>query len=693
MDVQHVRTTARFGRLLSENDDLAPGAHPYAVLSYDYWRRRFGQDPKVLGRTFRMGDSVYQIVGVSDQRFTGVEPGTVTDIFVPTMMNAGVTQVDRSWIRILVQLKPGVAAASVRDRLRTPFRAFRTEMAKRRFTGMSPGRIDKFLSEALMLAPAASGVSRMQRDYRQPLATLGVLVALVLMIACANVANLMTAQAAARAREMALRVSIGAGRWRLVQLVLVESAWLALLAAAIGGAFAWWSAPFVVSRINPPDNPARLVLPADWRVLGFALALALGVTFLFGLAPALRASAVKPASALKGGDDPHARRRLMGALIAVQVAFCFLVLFVAGLFVATFDRLSSQSTGFSAERILLLDTVAERAQPALYWEQVAEHLRTVPGVHTVALAGWPLLKGDATIGSVSVNGLPPSADIGYFMDVSPGWIEAMKIPLIAGRDFRPSDSEPGEAIVSDAFAKLYFNGENPLGKYFEKTQDHTRFQIVGLVRNARYRDMRGPILPVAYIPFQAVDDKSAPRAKRWATFIVRTSGSNPLAMAATMRQEVSRARPDFRVTNIQTQAELNQSHTIRERLLANLALFFAGVALLLAGVGLYGVLDYAVLQRRREIGIRMAIGAQPGGIARLVTADVLRMVLAGAVAGLALGMVSVRYIESLFYQVKPTDLVMLALPSLAILAAALLAALPAVIHAVRTDPVTVLRAD
>ncbi len=204
----------------------------------------------------------------------------------------------------------------------------------------------------------------MQKDYRRSLAALGVLVALVLLIACANVANLMTAQAAARAREMALRVSIGAGRWRLVQLVLVESAMLAFLAAAIGALFAWWSAPFVVGRINPPDNPARLVLPADWRVLGFGLALTFGVTLLFGLAPALRASAVKPASALKGGDDPHSRRRLMHALIAVQVAFCFLVLFVAGLFVATFDRLSNQPTGFSADRLLTLETVAQRAAAA-----------------------------------------------------------------------------------------------------------------------------------------------------------------------------------------------------------------------------------------------------------------------------------------------------------------------------------------
>ena len=679
------------GRLFTENDDLKPGAHPYAVLSYDYWSHRFGQDPKAIGRTFRMGNELYEIIGVAAGRFTGTETGTVTDIFVPTMMHAGVNRSNWSWFRTWARLKPGVAVEPVRDRLRAVFRAFREERVKE-FAGWPKQRRDRFVNETLLLEPAAAGVSMLQRDYRRPLAALGVLVALVLLIACANVANLMTAQAAARAREMALRVSIGAGRWRLVQLVLVESVWLAFLASAIGGLFAWWSAPFVVGMIDSPDNPARLSLPADWRVLGFGLALALGVTFLFGLAPALRASGVKPVRALKGGEDPHSRRRLMHALVAVQAAFCFLVLFVAGLFVTTFDRLSNQPTGFSAERILTLDTVSERAQPPAFWDQVAEHLRAVPGVETVALAGWALLTDSSRTEFVSINGAPPTEVLAYFLDVSPGWTEAMKIPLIDGRDFRASDTSPGVAIVNNAFAKQYFNGENPIGKSFE-SRGGMRFQIVGLVRDARYRNMREPILPTAYVPFHSINAKGVSQPRSWGTFIVRTSGSNPLALASILRREVPRARPEFRVSNIRTQTEINQSQTVRERLLAMLALFFAVVALLLAGVGLYGVLDYSVLQRRREIGIRIAIGAQAGEIARRVTADVFSMVLVGAAAGVALGMAAVRYIESLLYQVKATDLGVLALPSLTILAAALLAALPAVVRAVRIDPVTMLRAE
>jgi len=683
------------GRLFTESDDVKPGGHPYAVLSYDYWARRFGKDPKVIGRTFRMDKTLYQIVGVGPENFTGTEPGTITDIFIPTMMHPGAVRRDWTWMRTLARVKPGVAIEPLAAKLGAVSRAFEEERAKG-FTNMPKQALENFLNAKLLLLPAAAGVSDLQNDYRSPLEALAVLVALVLLIACANVANLMVAQAAARAREMALRVSIGAGRRRLVQLVLVESAWIAFLAAALGGVFAWWSAPLIVSMINPPDNPARLLLPADWRVLGFGLVLTVGVTLLFGLAPALRASAIKPVSALKGGEDPHARRRLMHALVGLQTAFCFLVLFVAGLFVATFERLSHQSTGFSAARVLTLETVTESPQSPDNWEQVAEHLRAMPGVATVAVASATLLGGWSWNNFISVNGAPVNGVLAYMLSASPGWIEAMRIPLLAGRDFRPSDTYPGSALVNETFAKAYFNGENPVGKSFDVVFTESlrlHFAVVGLVGDVRYRDMREPILPQTYFPFRAVDEKGALRAKDYGMFIVRTSGPNPMAMASLLRREVSRARPGFRVSNIRTQMEINESHTIRERLLARLAMFFGLVALLLAGVGLYGVLDYSVLQRRREIGIRMALGAPAAHIARQVTAEVSFTVLVGGLSGLGLGLIAVRSIESLLYRVKPTDPAMLALPSLIILTAALLAALPPIIRAIETDPAAVLRAE
>jgi predicted permease len=680
------------GRLLSASDDLTPDAHPYAVLSHNYWSRRFGRDPNVVGRRLRMGDTLYQIVGVVQAPFTGTSPGTVTDIFLPAMMSGKTERDDQTWMRTIARVKPGVAIGPLQAKLNAISHAFEEERAKH-FVGMNKAQTARFLAETVTMEPAAAGASNLQGDYRRSLLSLGVLVALVLLIACANVANLMTAQASARAREMALRVSIGAGRARLVQLVLAESACLALLASALGGLFSWWAAPFVVRMISTPDKPIQLLLPADWRVFTFGLLLTAAVILVFGLAPALRASGVKPASALKGGEGPHARGRLMHALIAIQVAFCFVILFVAGLFVVTFDRLSNRPMGFSADRVLVLDVIPSRPQPSVVWDEVADRLRGAPGVERVAIAGWAVFTANSMNNFISLHGEPPGPVLTYFLNVSADWRETMKLKLIAGRDFGPHDLTPGSALVNEAFARAYFNGENPVGKSFLRTGTNVPYRIVGLVTDAPYRSIREPVLPVAYVPFRQVDSAGAPRSYGHASFIIRAGGANPLGLAQTLRMEVGRARSDFRVSSIDTQEQLNRAQTLRERLLATLAMFFGCVALLLAAIGLYGVLDYSVLQRRREIGIRVAIGAPASRIARLVTLEVFSMVVIGAIAGLALGFWSIRFVEALLYQVRATDARMLAFPTLILLAAAFLAAVPAAIRAVRIDPVAMLRAE
>ncbi|HEY3739570.1 MAG TPA: ABC transporter permease [Bryobacteraceae bacterium] len=643
------------GRLFTSHDDTTPGAHPVAVISYDYWTRRFGRDPSALGRTMRVDDNLFEIVGVAPEGFTGTETGTLTDIFFPMMMKRieTLTSWNNFWMRTLVELKPGVAAQPVRDRLAATFHSIQVERLKSQPYLTKPQR-DHFFDEKLVLESAASGRSNLQREYRQALEALSVLVGLVLLIACANLANLMTARATARSREMALRVSIGAGRFRLIQLVLIESAWVAFLATVAGAVFAWWSAPFIIAMINSPDNPARLLLPADWRVLAFSLALTLAVTFLFGLPPALRASNVKPSSALKGGEDPHSRRRLMHVLIAAQVAFCFVVLFVAGLFVSSFDRLSRQPLGYSPDRIINLETLTRRPQLPVYWDQVVDHLRRMPGVTSVAMSPWPVMSGETSIGNVSAHGGPASDVFSDTFAISPGWIETMKIPLLSGRDLRPSDVSPGAVIVNQSFTRQFFSGDDPIGKSFEQVDSkgtRTRFEIVGLVPDARYRDnLRLPIRPTFYPPINSANPQGEPRPRQRGTFVVQTSGADPLALASILRSEVSRANSEFRVSNIRTQNEIIESKTIRERLLAMLAMFFACVALLLAAVGLYGVLDYSVLQQRREIGIRIAIGARTADVIQKVTVSVFAMVILGAIAGLGLGMISVRYIEAILYQ-------------------------------------------
>ncbi|HVH60783.1 MAG TPA: ABC transporter permease [Candidatus Sulfotelmatobacter sp.] len=682
------------GRLFTEDDDRTRGEPTYAVFSYGYWTRRFGRDPGVIGRTFRMDNRIFTIIGVSPEGFTGTEPGTMIDVFVPTMMHEGVTHSDWSWFRTLAILQPGVRVDTVRDKLQPVMQAFHEERAKG-FKTESKLFIDRFLNQKLLLEPASSGLSGVQTEYRSSLIVMGFLVAMVLLIACANVANLMTAQAAARQREMALRISIGAGRLRLVQLLLVESAWIAVAASAAGAIFAWWAAPFVVARINPPQTPAQLALPLDWRVTQFAALLTFAVAFVCALAPSLRVSEIEPAQALKG-EERQSRRRLMLTLVATQVAFCFVVYFAAGLFVKTFERLAHQPTGYSSENLVILTASAREPQPPQVWDEASAQLRNVPGVESVAMAGWPLLDGNGWNGFIWVHGQPTEV-LAYFLSISPGFIDTMQIPFVHGRDFRPDESFPGKAIVNEAFVQQCLGGRNPLGQWFEKeTGDGVtrwRFEVVGVVGNAHYRNLREPVTPTAYVPFFGTNLAGQKEPKDRGSFIVRVRRDSPAALTGILRSEVSRARPELRVTNIRTQVEINEGHTVRERLLAVLAAFFAAVGLLLAAVGVYGVLHYSVVQRQKEIGVRLALGAGAFDIAKHVTREISVMAGIGIAAGLAVGFATVHLIASLLYEVKSTDPGVTIIPILVVGGTAFVAAFPAVIRAARIDPASMLRVE
>jgi predicted permease len=689
------------GRLFTESDDLTPGAHPYAVISYDYWSRRFGKDPGVIGRRFRSGNDVLEILGVAPEGFTGTDPGTFTDMFIPNMMNVPALSGTEGVYRVWASPKPGASLDQIRERLSGAWHSYRQEQVKT----WPPDRLkqarDFAVAAPISLERAAAGRSAAQRGYRRPLTIFALLVGLVLLIACANVANLMTAQTAARAREMALRVSIGAGRARLIQLVLMEGAIVAVAASALGLACSHWATPFVVGRLNPLGQPVRLTLPADWRVTAFALALTLAITMLFGLAPALRASSITPASALKGGNDPHGRRRLMNALVAAQVAFCVLVLFVAGLLISTFERMANQPTGFSSARLLTLESTSSAELSIERWYQATRHVRSLPAVESAALAQYALMSFHAQPWPVWANGHSPDGNWTnntWFLGVSPGWFDTMKMPLLAGRDLRWDDEYPSVAVVNERFARRYFGGQSPIGHTFEilsggfQGTARVPVRIVGLTRDARYEDMRVPIPATAYVPFRPLNG-GAERKYGRATFLVRTKAPDPMSLASMLRQEIPREQPQIRVANIVTQEELVRSQIIRERLLATLSLFFAAVALIVAAVGLYGVLNYAVLERRREFGIRIALGAPGGDIAWQVTAEVFSMLALGAAVGLALGLAAERSVATLLYQVKATDPSSLALPVITMSAVALLAALPPVVRAIRFDPAALLRTE
>lgn len=687
------------GRLLGPSDDVSPGAHPVAVLSHDYWTRRFGGDPNVLGKTFRMDGHPFEIVGIGPKGFIGTEPGKVTDVFIPAMMNAeAIDSPGWSWFRFWVRPRPGFSPEQVRQPLQAAFTEERKERSKGFHSDTPQQIIDALLNEKIFLISAASGASSLQKEYRRPLLILGALVVLVLLVACINVANLLTAQSAARAREMALRMSIGAGRRRLVQLVLVESAMLAAAASALGAVFASWSAALVVSMLHVPGDPVRLVLETGWREMAFSAALALLVTLIFGLVPALRASSVHPIRALKGADDPSARRGLMNAMLASQVAFCVLVLFVSWLFVSTFQRLSNRPLGFSSENVLVMDVGAGEAQPPETWMQAADHLRQTPGVHSAAFTSWAILSGNRWSLGVRLAGRPVETRNPNFLGVSPDFFETMRIGWIDGRDFRHGDLPPrldaegrplaGKGIVNETFARVYFHGENPVGRTVDVLQRKdlpAPMEIVGYVRDAAYYNMRDPMPPIVYVPMEN---------RGHVTFLVRTEG-NPEALASVLRHEVSRSLPGKGIQVVQTQPQENfiRWHLVRERLLSTLSLFFAIVALLLAAVGLNGVLSYSVTQQHREIGIRMALGARAGHVLWKVTVGLTAMVCLGLAIGVAGGLLSARFIETLLYEVNAADLGTVAIPVATLAGVALLAGLPPARRATRIDPAQTLRSD
>jgi len=697
--------TPALGRLLLPGDDAQPGV---AVIGFDFWTTRFARDPHVIGQRMRIGRNVFEIIGVAPTGFTGTEPGQITDVFLPAGVNypEAIKNGGWVWFQIWVRANPGTSADQLRQVLQIQVARDRAAQAGFLPHDTPRERVEALLNEQILVVPASAGLSSAQRSLRRPLLIVGALVLLVLLIACANVANLLGARAIARTREMALRASIGAGRRRLIQLVLVESAMLAILASAFGAVFAWWATPVVIALLAPPEDPVRLVLDANWRVLAFGVTVTTATTFLFGLTPALRASAVTPAGALNTRTNSHDHRRLTRVLVRAQMGFCVFVLFVAGLLVASFSRMSNHPLGFSKEQLLVLEIETRgNTLSRNMWAQVVDSTRSMPGVSSASLAAWAPLTGNRWIGSVHASSglsgvLPP-----YFLEVFPAYFDTMRIRMVAGRDFRPEDAPPGvdergrpvrgTAIVNQAFANAYLGGSNPVGSVVNVPSTdivlsvsgtkgiEVPIEIVGLVGDAVYWNVREAASPTLYLPIAD---------KRNGALVVRTAG-DPMALAPTLRREVPRVRPELRVSNAVTQSALVRRQLVRERLLALLSLFFAGVALVLAATGLYGVLNYAVTLRQREIGVRMALGARAAHVVNRVVIEMLRPVGVGSLIGLAAGSGFGRLIEGMLFEVKTTDLSALLTPIATLLAAAALAALPPAMRAVRIDPAQTLRSE
>ncbi len=685
------------GRLIQPADDSLTDGHPVAVLSHAFWRRRFGASPSVLGRWVTIGRRQFQIVGVAAAPFAGLQPGYLTDLWLPLSLasDAGHLADPDNWsVSVWGRLEPGAAAAQVRG----PLQAAVTNFLRARVRVDPPrnlhgDQLRQFTDQALRVRDASRGADSYFRvRFRRPLGILALICALLLLIACSNAANLMMARASARAGEMALRVSLGAGRFRLIQQMLVESAQLAAASCLLAVLLAAVVAPAMVARLGTTEFPAWLEVAAGARMLAFAAGLSLLTTMLFGVVPAWRASGTAPDAMLRAGGPQHsARMGSLRSMLAAQIGFSVTVVFLSGLLLVSFRKLIAIDLGFARRNVVLFDLAPRDA--ASHRQNAGggllAHLRRLPGVVDASISAQRPMGGDMVWIMTPIVRFPGRANETVRpteVPVSEGFFRAMQIRWIAGRDFLPEEiaSNSPSVIVNQAFVDTFLPGQDPIGRPFEKLTDDpdpVRQQIIGVVANVRYNNLREPEAPAIYTPLRDVSG---------ATLNVRT-GSRPASLVPWLRKEIEIAAPELKVRgSILLDSQIDNT-LISERLLALLAGFFSAVALLLAGVGLYGVVNYAAIRRTREIGIRIALGARQSAVVRMIVAGTSVPVAAGMALGIAGGISLARYLASQLFGVQATDFWSLATPLGLMALAAIVAALPPALRAAGADPLVALR--
>jgi predicted permease len=685
------------GRLIQPEDDSLSDGHRVAVLSYAFWQRRFGGSPAVLGHWVTIGRKQFQIVGVSAAPFSGVQPGYLTDLWLPLYTAADprtLADPDRGSVHVWGRLHEGVS----RSQLREPLQAAITNFLRERIRINPPrnlrgAQLQQFANAPLHVRDASRGLDSLFRvQFRRPLWILTLICMLLLLIACANVANLMLARAAARDGEMALRVSLGASKFRLIQQMLIEGGQLAFLAGALALLFAAFAAPAIVMRLGSTEFPAWLNVSPDYRTVSLAALLSLLATLLFGLVPALRASSVSPNATLKTAAVRHSSS--MGSLrwmLAAQIGFSVAVLFLSGLLLLSFRKLISVDLGFVPDNIVLLDIAprdAESQRPNSGAE-LLDHVRHLPFVEAASFSQQRPMGGDLVWISLPIIRLPGRANETVRpteVPVSQGFFSTMQIRRISGRDFLPGEIGSGSSpvIVNQAFVDKFLRGRNAIGHVFEKISDDptpVKQQIVGVVANSRFNNLREPERPTIYTPLRDIAG---------ATLNIRTR-SRAASLIPSLRKEVESTAPELMVrSTIPLETQIDNT-LISERLLALLGGFFSVVALILAGVGLYGVINYAAVRRTREIGIRIALGARRSAVIHLVVSDTSTAVVAGIALGIIGGIGMARYLASQLFEVKATDFWSLAAPLVCIVIAAAAASIPPAFRAASADPLIALR--
>jgi putative ABC transport system permease protein len=709
------------GRTLTEEDDRASDPQPVVVISYDFWRSRFGLDPGVLGRKIILEDFPFTVIGVATPGFSGFEVGGKPDLWWSLRMTSQVYSGRKwpSWLLVMGRLLPGVSVEQARAELDAIHRQRLNEIPPERLSQLTPTERSNYFSPRIELEPGGAGWTPLRKPFRQPLLILMMVVSLVLVIACANVANLLLSRAAARQKEIAVRLALGAGRFRLIRQLLTESLVLALTGGALGLLVAYQGTQLLLTYL-PTERPVFLNVGPDSRVLGFTLAVSVLTGILFGLAPALRATRLDLTTSLKekAGSASSGRSRLAlnRVLIVAQVGLSLLLLIGAGLFVRSLQKLKSLDAGFNRENVVVFEVEPGHgfsvAQQTSLYKQLLARLEALPGARAASVSGYPPLNRMTTASnSVQVPGHtpPPGEDTScQLLWVGPKFFETMGIPLIQGRAFGPPEETPVAAtgrqtaiaktaqnaipdpplaaVINQAMAHYFFGDENPLGNQFDFIAGSlkSRFQVIGVVKNAKYKTLRETTRRAFYVSYFQ-DPGSGPL-----TFLLRTTG-NPTGFGSAIQRSVRELNPRLQVVGLKTMDDVVNESLVQERFVAQLASFFSLLALLLACVGLYGTMSYAVTKRTSEIGIRMAVGARSWDVVWLVMRETMLLVAVGVTIGLIAALATTRLISSMLFGLTPYDPVTIAVAALLMVAVAALAGYLPARRASRVDPLTALR--
>jgi predicted permease len=683
------------GRMLLPEDEVAASGNPVVVISHNLWQRRFNSDPTLVNRTINLDGRAHTVVGVAAENFRGLHMGLPPEFWrpMPPPPNSAAERGSRG-LELVGRLKSGATVEEANAQLT----AIAAQLAQD-YPETNRGTLERPDAPRPVTVVSESHFNPKQRKtVAGMMGMLMLMVGLVLLIACANVANLLLARASVRRREIAIRLALGSGRLRLVRQLLTESMCLALLGGLAGLMLTLWTSDFL-PKFFPPEEAGGLDLSVDWRVLAFTLGVSVLTGIVFGLAPALQASRQNLLSALK--DDTGApevrgygRFGLRNVLVVLQVALSLILLICAGLFMRSLRAASTADPGFNAENVLVMSMEMRgqkmgKEEGQLFYSRVQEQVSALPGVRSAALAYMVPISGGGMRTNVWIEGYQPKPKEDTELNlniVSPNYFKTLGIPLVQGRDFNAADTKnaPGVVIINEEFARRYFPGVNPLAKRVRTDSEGPYLEVVGVAKNAKYRALREEPLPFFYMPLAQSSMSSM-------ALFVRTDTGDPTSVLPSVRAELNSLNKNLTLYQVNTLSAHLTEALFADRMIAVLLSTFGVAALLLAAVGLYGVMSYAVARRTHEIGVRMALGAQTGDIMKLVLWQGMMLLVVGGVVGLAAAFVLTRLISSLLYGVSPTDPATFVGITLLLACVSLLACYIPARRATKVDPMVALR--